>query len=184
MKMKTIVSQDVIINKIYFIRGKRVMLDRDLADLYQVTTGNFNKAMKRNSARFPDDFMFQIKEKEFKNLIFQNGISSWGGTRKMPYAFTEQGIAMLSSILNSQRAITINIQIIRVFTRLRNVIISNKDILVKLERLERKVSGHDDDLQTIFEQIRELLAVRHEPMRKIGFRQTGLLNKRMAKSNN
>ncbi|HEX9509209.1 MAG TPA: ORF6N domain-containing protein [Puia sp.] len=95
------VPDEVIINKIYFVRGKKVMLDRDLAELYNVTTGNLNKAVKRNKKRFPDDFMFQLTEDEFKNLIFQNGTSSWGGTRKMPYAFTEQGVAMLSGVLEA-----------------------------------------------------------------------------------
>ncbi len=97
------------------IRDKRVMLDKDLAELYGVTTGNLNKAVKRNYARFPDDFMFQLTKKEFNNLIFQIGISSWGGRRKLPYVFTEQGVAMLSGVLHSDRAIKVNIQIMRVF---------------------------------------------------------------------
>lgn len=101
-------SEHVIINKIYIIRGERVMLDRDLAELYGVSTGNLNKAIKRNFERFPDDFMFQLSKKEFENLMFQNGISSWGGRRYYPYAFTEQGVAMLSSVLNSDRAIQVN----------------------------------------------------------------------------
>ncbi len=102
---------ELISNKIYFIRGTKVMLDRDLAELYGVLTGNLNKAVKRNIKRFPEDFMFQLTKEEFENLIFQFGTSSWGGTRSLPYAFTEQGVAMLSGILNSDRAINVNIQI-------------------------------------------------------------------------
>jgi hypothetical protein len=100
-----IITDEVVISKIYNIRNTKVMLDKDLAELYQVTTGNLNKSVNRNKSRFPEDFMFQLYEEEFKNLIFQNGISSWGGTRKLPYAFTEQGVAMLSGILHSERAI-------------------------------------------------------------------------------
>ena len=112
-------------DKIYEIRGQRVMLDCDLAELYQVTTGNLNKAVKRNIRRFPPDFMFQLTKDEFvslkNNLIFQNGISSWGGTRKLPYAFTEQGLAMLSGILNSDIAIDVNISIMRAFVAIRRM---------------------------------------------------------------
>lgn len=115
----------VIQSKIYEIRGQRVMLDRDLAELYQVTTGNLNKAVKRNIRRFPPDFMFQLTKEEFEklrnDLIFQFGTSSWGGTRKLPYAFTEQGLAMLSGILNSDVAIDVNISIMRAFVAIRRM---------------------------------------------------------------
>ena len=138
------------------------MMDKDLAEMYGVTTGNLNKAVNRNMKRFPDDFMFQLKSEEFKNLIFQNGISNWGGTRKMPYAFTEQGVAMLSGVLNSDRAIEVNIRIIRIFTRLREVLIGHKDILLKLEKLDGKIVSigfdvkmHDSEIETIFELIDE-----------------------------
>jgi hypothetical protein len=118
---------ETIISKIYLVRDKKIMLDRDLAELYGVSTGNLNKAVKRNLKRFPDDFMIQLTEGEFKNLIFQNGISKWGGTRKMPFAFTEQGVAMLSSVLNSDREIEVNIRIILIFTRLREMLLTHKD---------------------------------------------------------
>ena len=115
----------VIQSKIYEIRGQRVMLDRDLAELYHVRTGNLNKAVKRNMRRFPPDFMFQLDKEEFvklkNDLIFQNGTSSWGGTRKLPFAFTEQGLAMLSGILNSDIAIDVNISIMRAFVALRRM---------------------------------------------------------------
>ena len=116
---------ETIQSKIYEVRGQRVMLDRDLAELYQVTTGNLNKAVKRNIRRFPPDFMFQLTKEEFdflkQTLIFQNGISSWGGTRKLPYAFTEQGLAMLSGVLNSDIAIDVNISIMRAFVAIRRM---------------------------------------------------------------
>jgi len=167
------VPDDVIINKIYFIRGKKVMLDRDLAELYNVTTGNLNKAVKRNEKRFPDDFMFQLTNDEFKNLIFQNGTSSWGGTRKMPYAFTEQGVAMLSGVLSSDIAIDVNIRIIRIFTKLRELLLTHKDILLKLEQLEKQVVQNSEDIQMIFSALKELLTPSQEPRPRIGFRRPG-----------
>ena len=150
-----------------------MMLDRDLSELYNVTTGNLNKAVKRNLKRFPNDFMFQLKETEYKNLIFQNGTSNWGGTRKMPYVFTEQGVAMLSSILNSDTAIEVNIRVIRIFTKLRELLLTNKDILLKLEQLEKKVTGHDADINMIFTALKQLLHQPQKPRTRIGFRRSG-----------
>ncbi len=132
------IPDELITSKIYVIRDKKVMLDEDLAELYNVTTGNLNKAVKRNAARFPDDFMFQLTKKEFSNLLFQIGRSSWGGRRTPPIAFTEQGVAMLSGVLHSERAIKVNIQFMRVFTRMRQMLETNKEILKKLDNLERK----------------------------------------------
>ena len=147
------------------------MLDRDLAELYNVTTGNLNKAVKRNEKRFPDDFMFRLTEDEFKNLIFQNGTSTWGGTRKMPYAFTEQGVAMLSGVLNSEIAIDVNIRIIRIFTKLRELLLTHKDILLKLEQLEKQVVQNSEDIQMIFTALKELLTPPEQVNRqRIGFR--------------
>lgn len=147
------------------------MLDKDLALLYKVMTRNLNKAVSRNRMRFPGDFMFQLTQKESKNLMFQNGTSSWGGTRKMPYAFTEQGVAMLSSILNSERAILVNIHIIRVFTKMRQILMTHKDVLLKLEQLERKALHQDSDIKLIFKYLKELLIPEIQPLRKIGFKQ-------------
>jgi len=135
------ILDEVVMKKIYFIRGQKVILDKDLAELYNVTTGNLNKAVKRNLMRFPEDFMFQLTDKEFKNLIFQNGTSSWGGTRKMPYAFTEQGVAMLSSVLNSERAVLVNIHIVRVFTRIREMLSTHKDTEVRAVRTKGCPAG-------------------------------------------
>ena len=129
----------VIQSKIYEIRGQKVMLDKDLAEMYQVTTSNLNKAVKRNMKRFPPDFMFQLTEEEFmmlkQNLIFQNGTSSWGGTRKLPYAFTEQGLAMLSGLLNSDIAIQVNINIMRAFVAVRRMVsLPPSNILSELQQ--------------------------------------------------
>ncbi len=170
-------ADEEIVSKIYFIRDKKIMLDKDLAELYDVTTGNLNKAVKRNLKRFPKDFMFQLTEAEFKNLIFQTGTSSWGGTRKMPYAFTEQGVAMLSGVLNSDRAIEVNIRIIRIFTKLREMLLTHKDILLKLEKIENELmknesrtSKNESNIQMIFEALKQLLNPPQEPRKRIGFK--------------
>ena len=135
---------EVIQNRIYEIRGYKVILDKDLAELYEVTTSNLNKAVKRNLDRFPEDFMFQLNNKEF-DLIFQNGTSSWGGTRKLPYAFTEHGIAMLAGLLNSQKAISVNIQIVRAFVMLRQYALGYAELNQKLENfmLETNLQSND-----------------------------------------
>ncbi len=173
MNKKLILSDEVVISKIYLIRGQKVMLDKDLALLYNVMTGNLNKAVGRNLKRFPSDFMFQLNQKEYKNLLFQFGIARWGGTRSLPYAFTEQGVAMLSSVLNSERAILVNIHIIRVFTRMRQLLSTRKDVLLKLEKLERKVGQQDTDIKLIFRYLKELFTPPSPPLRKIGFLQKG-----------
>jgi hypothetical protein len=134
------VSVELIERRILVIRGQKVMIDTDLAELYQVTTGNLNKAVKRNLDRFPEDFMFPLTEHEAKNLRFQIGISSWGGRRYLPYAFTEHGVAMLSSVLKSRRAIQMNILIIRAFLRLREILSTHKDLARKIEALEPALS--------------------------------------------
>ncbi len=162
-------SLEIIETKIFIIRGQKVMLDKDLAMLYGVETFNLNKAVKRNTTRFPSDFMFQLTREEFNNLIFQFGISSWGGTRKLPYAFTEQGVAMLSSVLRSERAVQVNIQIMRAFVKLREIISTHKELAQKLKELELKIESHDENITAIFEAINQLLAVEEKPKRKIGF---------------
>lgn len=174
MKKEIVLTEESVISKIYLIRGQRVMLDKDLAELYDVDTRDLNKAVKRNILRFPDDFRFQLNQDEFKNLMFQNGTSSWGGTRKPPSVFTEQGVAMLSSVLNSERAILVNIHIIRVFTKIRSMLLTHKDILLKLERLERNAIKHDADIKLIFQHLKELLSPRSSsPPRPIGFKLKG-----------
>lgn len=174
------ISEEQIVSKIYFVRGQRVMLDRDLAEMYGVQTRDLNKAVKRNSKRFPGDFMFQLTKVEFENLMFQFGTSRWGGTRKMPYVFTDQGLAMLSSVLSSDVAIEVNIQIMRVFTRTGKLLSSHKDILLKLERLEKKLmkqdartNKHEDEIGVLFEAIKQLVASPVEPRKRIGYKLKG-----------
>jgi len=146
-----VVKQDIIEKKIYLIRGTNVMLDKDLAELYGVETRVLIQAVKRNIERFPEDFMFQLTKEEFENLRSQIVSSSWGGRRYLPYAFTEQGVAMLSSVLHSKRAIQVNIAIMRVFVNIRRLVSANRVILTKLNQLENKVQSHDKKIRTIFE---------------------------------
>ncbi len=164
------IPDERIINKIYLIRGQKVMLDRDLAEMYGVETRALNQAVKRNGKRFPGDFMFQLTKRELENLKSQIVTSSWGGSRKPPLAFTEQGVAMLSSVLNSETAIEVNIRVIRVFTRIREAILTHKDILLKVEQMEKKMTKHDDEIQMIFEALKELLNPPQEPRTPIGFK--------------
>jgi hypothetical protein len=165
------IADEVVLNKIYQIRGHKVMLDMDLSQLYDVETKQLKRAVKRNIDRFPEDFMFELSDQEFENLRSQFGTSSWGGVRYPPMAFTEQGVAMLSSVLNGKKAIAVNIQIIRVFTKIRQMLLTHKDILLKLEKLEKKAVQQDGDIKMIFKYLKELLNPQTEPMRKIGFRQ-------------
>lgn len=165
--MKLLVPIEIIEQKILLIRGQRVMLDSDLAALYGVTTKRLNEQVRRNPRRFPTDFMYQLSQKEFEFLKSHFATSSsWGGRRTRPYVFTEQGIAMLSSVLNSDRAIDVNIQIMRAFVKLREMMASHKDLARKLEELEKKYEGQ---FQVVFEAIRQLIVVEEKPKRKIGY---------------
>ncbi|PSK92007.1 ORF6N domain-containing protein [Taibaiella chishuiensis] len=172
--LQTLVAEQKILNLIYIIRGQKVMLDRDLAQLYGVETKVFNQSVKRNIERFPKDFMFALTEKEWTNLRSQFVTSSWGGPRYRPNVFTEQGVAMLSSILNSKTAIEVNIRIIRVFTRLREYALTHKDILIQLAKLEKEVKANTSDIDHIFAVLKELIAQQNvpaTPRNKIGFKQ-------------
>ncbi len=166
--MSKLVPPEPIERAIFLIRGQKVMLDVDLAKLYGVTVGRLNEAVKRNSKRFPRDFMFQLSLQELRNLKSQIAISSsrWGGRRHQPYAFTEQGVAMLSTVLNSERAIQVNVEIMRAFVRLREMIASHKDLAQRLDELERK---YDARFKVVFDAIRELMAPTEVPRRRIGF---------------
>ena len=164
------IPDELVMNKIYIIRGKKVMLDEDLAELYQVETKRLNEQVRRNIDRFPDDFMFRLTKKEFENLKSQIATSSWGGRRKLPLAFTEQGVSMLSGVLNSETAIRVHIQIIRVFGRMRELLLTHKDILLQLEKIEKKLAGHDEDITLIFQYLKQLLNPPQTPRRKIGFK--------------
>jgi hypothetical protein len=163
---------------ILLIRGHKVMLDADLAELYGVSVGRLNEAVKRNLDRFPDDFMFQLTKEEFEGLRYQVGTSNlksqiaisssdWGGRRYPPYAFTEQGVAMLSSVLRSKRAIEVNIAIMRAFVKLRSLMATHKDLARKLEEMEKK---YDAQFKAVFDAIRQLMIRPKKPRRPIGFR--------------
>jgi len=171
VSMKEIIPHEVIERKIFIIRGQKVMLSPILAELYGVETRALIQAVKRNAERFPEDFMFQLTDEEYKNLKSQIVISSWGGSRRAyPYAFTEQGVSMLSSVLNSKRAIQVNIAIIRTFVRLKQMLLTHKDLAQKLSELERRMEKHDEHIHTIFQAIRQLMNQPPEPSkRKIGF---------------
>jgi len=172
-ELQTIVAEQKILHRILVIRGQRVMLDDDLAEMYNVETKRLNEQVKRNIKRFPKDFMFTLTQREFENLKSQNATSSWGGRRKLPNAFTEQGIAMLSSILNSDTAIEVNIRIIRVFTKMREYALTHKEILLQLAKMEKEVKGHSKDIENIFIVLKELLEKERKPVprNKIGFNQ-------------
>lgn len=150
---------EAIATKIFEIRGRKVMIDRDLAKLYGVETFRLNEQAKRNKKRFPGDFMFKLTAQETKNLISHFAISSWGGTRKPSFVFTQEGVAMLSSVLNSERAIRVNIQIMRAFVRLRYAPSLHKGFEIKLRELEEKLEQHDMDIHDIFEAIRQLMGI-------------------------
>jgi len=167
---KKVIPIERIAQRIRHLRGEKVLFDSDLAQLYGVTTGNLNKAVNRNRHRFPSDFMFQLTAEEAKRLIFQFGISkSRGGRRHMPYAFTEQGVAMLSSVLNSERAVQVNIAIMRAFVRLRQTLETNRELARNFSGLERLVGKHDEEIAAIIEAIRQLMAPAEKPQREIGF---------------
>lgn len=169
--MDAIVPIEVIEKKIYLIRGQKVMLSLHLAELYGVETRVLNQAVKRTIQRFPEDFMFQINEFEANQLVSQNVIPHkkyFGGF--LPYAFTEQGVAMLSSVLNSERAIQVNIAIIRAFVKLKEILSTNKELAGKLAELERKMERHDKEIKVIFDAIRQLMAPPEPKEKKIGFR--------------
>jgi phage regulator Rha-like protein len=162
-----LIPQETIESKIFLLRGKRVMLDGGLAMLYKVETKQLKRAVNRNINRFPDDFMFELTKEEYRALRCQNGTLKRGKHAKyLPYAFTEQGVAMLSSVLNSERAILVNIQIMRAFTKLREMLLAHEDIRRKIEAMERK---YDQQFKVVFEAIRKLLEPPPASKRQIGF---------------
>ena len=164
---KTVIPEERIENLIFLIRGEKVMLDSDLANLYEVTTKRLNESIKRNIKRFPEDFMFQLNENEHKSLRSQIATSNRrGGRRSLPYVFTENGVAMLSSVLNSERAILVNIEIMRAFTKLRRMLASNTALARKLKTLEKK---YDTQFKIIFDAIRQLMAPPATSRKIIGF---------------
>jgi len=166
-----IFTEEVIINKIYTIRGHKVMLDRDLANLYLVDTKRLNEQVKRNLKRFPDDFMFQLTSTEFEILKSQIATSSWGGARKLPFVFTEHGVLMLSSILNSNRAIEVNIQIMRIFSKIRKVLADTSEVRILIDELRRKTENNTKNIEVVFQYLDELIEKQETQItrNKIGF---------------
>ncbi|MCB0400501.1 MAG: ORF6N domain-containing protein [Flavobacteriales bacterium] len=150
------IASNIIIDKIHMIRGQQVMLDVDLAELYEVETRVLNQQVKRNENRFPADFMFQLTNEEWENLKSQNVISSWGGRRTLPYVFTEHGVLMLSSVLKSDRAITVNIYIMRVYTKLRESLLTNKKLIHELEFVKQQTNKNKNDIELVFRYLKQL----------------------------
>ena len=151
-------------SKIYEIRGQKVMLDFDLATMYEVETRSLKQAVRRNTDRFPDDFMFQLSQEEVKILKSQFATSSWGSRRTLPYAFTEHGVLMLSSVLNSDLALKVNIQIMRVYTKIRNMLANHKELLLKFEQIQMKLADHDDKFMLLFEYIKQFEKAKQEEL--------------------
>lgn len=170
MSQEISIPDEVLMNKIYMINGIKVMLDSELAELYQVKTKRLNEQVKRNSERFPSDFMFQLSDLQWENLKSQIATSSWGGRRTLPYVFTEQGVAMLSSVLNSKVAIDVNIQIIRVFTKMREMLLTHKDLLIEMEEIRKKVGGQDEKIELIFNYLRQFVREQETQRAPIGFK--------------
>jgi hypothetical protein len=166
MNSKAVVPIERIQNRIFILRKQKVMLDRDLAELYGVVTKALNKAVTRNKDRFPPDFMFRLTKQEVTDLRCQFGTSSWGGLRYSPRAFTEQGVAMLSSVLRSKRAVKVNIEIMRAFVNLRGILASHEELSRKLDKLEKK---YDKQFRVVFEAIRQLMTQPVSKTRRIGF---------------
>lgn len=170
--MKGLISQERIESRIFVIRGHKVMLDRDLAQLYGVPSKRLNEQVKRNLKRFPSDFMFILTRQAAANLRSQFATSSWGGRRYLPYAFTEQGVAMLSSVLSSERAVQVNIAIMRAFVRLKQILATHKELAAKLKELEQEVGKHNKLIIEIFEIIKQLTqSPKLKPKPQIGFKQ-------------
>lgn len=170
-----IIVEEVVMNKIYIVRGQKVMLDRDLAELYQIETKYLKRQVKRNIERFPDDFMFELSEVEFENWRCQFGTSNLSdkmGLRYMPFVFTEQGVAMLSSVLNSTKAIQVNIQIIRIFTRMRQLLMDNTEIRLAIEKLEKKTDNNTKNIEVVFQYMDELTDKKEiaKPRKQIGYK--------------
>lgn len=164
--MSNLLPGERIISRIFLIRDKKVMLDKDLAYLYGVNTKVLNQSVKRNHKRFPTDFMFQLSRGELSDLKSQIVTSSWGGVRKLPLAFTEQGVAMLSSVLKSERAIQVNIEIIRTFTKIREILANNRNLILKIENIERR---YDKNFKIIFDTLKKMMTEKEKPKKIMGF---------------
>jgi phage regulator Rha-like protein len=173
-KLKLQLADEIVMNKIYLVRSQKVMIDRDLAELFGVETKHLKQAVRRNRSRFPKDFMFAMNKSELLNWRsqFVTSNSDKQGLRYAPFCFTEQGVTMLSCVLNSERAIAVNIQVIRIFTRMREMLLTHKDILLQLEKIEQKLAGHDGQIEEIFLYLKQLLNPPQPPRQRIGFRRS------------
>ena len=178
MTEELIIPEEIIMNKIYYIRGQKVMLDSDLAALYEVETKQLKRQVKRNAERFPMDFMFELTPEEYRSLRSQFGTLKQGEHSKyLPMAFTEQGVAMLSSVLNSSRAINVNIQIIRIFTRIRQLLTDNTELRLEIETIKAKLDNQDKNMEVVFRYLDELIERKAKPLtrKRIGFKPDDLL---------
>ena len=164
------IPDELVMDKIYLIREQKVMLDEDLAELYGVETRRLNEQVGRNIDRFPEDFMFRLNEEEFANLKSHFATSSWGGRRTPPYAFTEHGVLMLSSVLNSKQAIQVNIQIMRIYTRIRELLLTHKDILLLVEKVEKKLIKQDQKIEVLFTYLNKFIEKEETPRTSIGYK--------------
>lgn len=168
-----LIPDELVISKIYYIREQKVMLDSDLADLYGIDTRRLNEQVNRNIDRFPEDFMFRLNENEFHALMSQIATSKRGGRRKLPYVFTEHGVLMLSSVLNSKQAIQVNIQVMRIFTRIRQMLADNTEIRLEVEKIKNKLDNQDKNMEIVFRYLDELLEKQDQPnppRKRIGFK--------------
>ena len=177
-KNEMMIPEEVIMSKINLIRGLKVMLDLQLAELYGIETRRLNEQVKRNLDRFPADFMFQLNHEEYKNLKSHFATSSWGGRRKLPYAFTEHGVLMLASVLNSEIATKVNIRIVRVFIKMRELILDHREFVEKFSQIEMRLNDHEDQILRISEYLHQIEQFRHQHYdqanrKKIGFKQDG-----------
>lgn len=173
MTKELIIPDEIIMNQIYYIRGLKVMLDSDLATLYEVETKQLKRQVRRNADRFPQDFMFELTAEEYQSLRSQNGTLKQGKHAKyLPMAFTEQGVAMLSSVLISKRAINVNIQIIRIFTRIRQLFIDNTELRLEIEKIKTKLDNHGKNMEIVFRYLDELIERKEKPQprKRIGFK--------------
>jgi regulator of replication initiation timing len=172
MSEKLVIPDEVVISKIYFIREKKVMLDNDLAELYGVETRMLNQQIKRNEYRFPEDFIFQLTQEEYSQLKTQKAASNWGGRRKLPYVFTEHGVLMLSSVLNSKKAVEVKIQIMRIFTKIRQMFLDNTELRLEIEHIKKKVDNQSKNIELVFQYLDELIEKqeKQQPRKQISFK--------------
>ena len=157
MRDIVVIPEQEITPKIFIIREEQVMLDRDLAEMYGVATKYLKRQVRRNIRRFPEDFMFELSRNEINDLRHHFGTSRWGGNRYLPMVFTEQGVAQLSSVLSSEQAIDVNIQIVRLFTRMRRLLMKHKELILRVEQMDGKIEGHSDEIRVLFDYIRKLI---------------------------